>query len=797
MNTGSNDPTWASANPFAPTAVASAETLDTDTVTILTPAIRETFSYLDAYLGALPGAPVTSSAAGMGNVIAVVGDYGTGKTHLAIELLRHARRSVGKNAHVMHIEARAASNTPAAVDAPVTSFVSLYRRFIEELQETDVVRQVREYYTDVVIDNLAGSELTARIAERMRNDHDIDPHAVAERLGLGEADLLREVERRLQKVTLNTAFVKALTLMLRPGFQDAVWRWLSGSPPAPILAERGITTAIDTDETTLEAMGVFALLYGRQDHRFVLVIDEVERMLVGPHRPVRTALAAFKKLLTVFAGAHAFLVLAGLPDFLQALEDDVQQRIGHVVHMSTLTAEDARKFIIESQRKLSPNAGLEPFTPESLDSLIQLTEGIPRKIIRLCYHAYRRAVEKRRPVTSAMIREVARTHTNILSTEDIRARVRMILGREGLQHSTNHMLEPSPLARLDEWVYVGDRDSGYGIIVTDPVLDDEDVEQLNQRALAIQTAAPETRTLLIVNGYVAHDVVARLGEVLGVQPMVYDPRSFEDDLTEMLKAMAGWAHPDAEDQTIEVVHDRVERINRQQSNIYRSIEQLAVHVDAMRSSSERRLALLQGEVAGISRTLSEGTVTSTLVRDRESVLSPTMPAEVLRLFNDALDSLPDIGRVDEVLRHAFVGGSDSFSQAPATSLEIRAVLRSKKAVNSLGVAVLLQKLIEAFQAGIGEWYLSYAHNPQRRMSSSHKEQLHELCSTYDSIYEYLPLHQLAGLSDLTALTTSTESQQVEQVSRLSRGADVREALDGLGARVRRTMLDAATSSGPD
>ncbi|HEU0089634.1 MAG TPA: hypothetical protein VFQ77_18645 [Pseudonocardiaceae bacterium] len=814
MSTSNNDPAWASTNPFVPTAVASAGEFDADPVTIRTPAIREAFRYLDIYLRAAPGESGPSSV-GAGNVIALVGDYGTGKTHLAGELRRRARRSVGTDGHVMYIDAPAAGDVPAVGETPAvgdvraagtgpvvsgavgTSFVSLYRRFIDKLQESDVVRRVGRHYSDALIDYLDSSELTAAIAERLRVDRDIDVRDIAEQLGPGEAPLLGEVERRLrEELTPSTEFennfVTALTLMLRPGFQDAVWSWLAGSPPLPILTERGITTAIDTDEVALEAMGMFAVLYGRRNHRFVLVIDEVEKVLSGPRRPEGAVLGAFKKLLTVFAKARAFLVLAGLPDFLQSLEEDVRQRIGRVVHMSALSADNVRDFIIDSQRRLSPDADLEPFTPESVNYITQLTEGVPRKVIRLCYHAYRRAVEEGELVTPAMVREVARTHTNILSTEDIRARVRMVLGREGWEHSTNHMLEASPLARLDEWVYIGDRGSGYGILVTDPVLDDDDFEQLNQRALAIRTAAPEIRTLLIINGYVEPDILALLGELFGVQPMVYHPRLFEDDLVGMLKAMASWAHHGTEDQTIGAMHERVERINRQQSSIYRSIQQIAAQIDAMQLSSERRLGHLQSDLTRISQALSAAS--STVVPERAPELPQRMPPEVLRLFSRALDSLADIGQVDRVLREAFAVGSGRSSHTPPASLEIRAALRSQKAVKSLGVAVLLQKLVEAFQTGIAEWYLSYTDDPQGRLRSAHQEELQELCYTYDSIYEYLPLHQLTGLSELTTLPIGAGGQQTEAVGMPLRRVDVRKTLDGLGARVQRTMLAAATSS---
>jgi hypothetical protein len=67
-----------------------------------------------------------------------------------------------------------------------------------------------------------------------------------------------------------------------------------------------------------------------------------------------------------------------------------------------------------------------------------------------------------------------------------------------------------------------------------------------------------------------------------------------------------------------------------------------------------------------------------------------------------------------------------------------------------------------------------------------------LCRTYDAIYEYLPLFQLSSLEEFTALPTGVESE-VAQASRLARGGGVRETLDGLGARVQRTMLDAVAA----
>src|SRR5262249_925543 len=83
-------------NPFSPMAGAKSTNFEEsggDDLTIQTDAFRQAITYLSDYLD--------SAAAGDGvepdgKVIAVLGDYGTGKTHLAVRLVRHARQSLGQ-----------------------------------------------------------------------------------------------------------------------------------------------------------------------------------------------------------------------------------------------------------------------------------------------------------------------------------------------------------------------------------------------------------------------------------------------------------------------------------------------------------------------------------------------------------------------------------------------------------------------------------------------------------------------------------------------------------------------------
>src|SRR5262249_55535079 len=160
---------------------------------------------------------------------------------------------------------------------------------------------------------LERSELTARVAQGLTAG-ELDPVDVVERFGLMESAFHSELRDRFRRVTEDAEFATALTLLLRPAFEPAVWEWFLGRTPDPILQERGITTVIGTEELALAAIGVFVQLHHDAKHRFVLAVDELEQILLAADRPDDAAVGAFKRLLEVFTEANGLLVLSGLPE---------------------------------------------------------------------------------------------------------------------------------------------------------------------------------------------------------------------------------------------------------------------------------------------------------------------------------------------------------------------------------------------------------------------------------------------------------------------------------------------------
>jgi hypothetical protein len=760
-------------NPFPATAVARAAEFDSEVVTIPTPAIVAAREHIDRYLSARSGADE-------GTVMAVVGDYGFGKTHLAGDLLIRARRA--PNTRTMYLDAPA-----GFLNAAPSTFVALYRRFVEQLDPSDVNERVREYYADIVADALADSPPTEDVADRLRSG-DLDPQFVVDRLGLMESTFLQQLQGQLRSVTDKEEFATALTLLLRPGFESAVWEWLRGYGPDQILVERGIRSAIDSEASALAAMGVFALLYGRRNHRLVLVIDELEKLLTGAGREAEDV-AAFRTLLNVCAAAGTFLVLGGLRDFIEVLGSDAQERISRVIYMSKLGGQDAAQYIRESQQRRLQVAQLYPFSQDTVDYLVQLADGTPRKIVLLCHYVYRRAAEVNSQVTEAMVREIARTHVGVANIEDVRATVERVLRSQGLDYRRDYVVGGSRDSTADYWISVDDENAGFAILLADSVLTPEDAASLQRRYTTIKLLPLVGDVLLVISGYLPTGRAEELRDGLDTVLLSAIQRSFEEDLATAVKSAVEAREVDVSPGALALVRERIERVNRQQAFTHSSIDQLAMHIDELRAATEVQYTAIQRAVEDVSRAVEnrgEG--------DAAGVRPTRLPPQVEQLFAGAAKVFDGLYRFDNLLRAAFPVQPADEPVAHHQRSVIQTQLRSEESFVAVGVAVLWQQLVDAFRQAIEEWYDTKRVDPHGQLDPRDSAVLDTLCRTFDSIYEYLPLARLNALARWTRRRTAHDDDMQRQYL-LNRQADLRQTLDGFSARVRTAMREAIVIPG--
>ncbi|MFD7655018.1 hypothetical protein ACFV4N_13655 [Actinosynnema sp. NPDC059797] len=738
-------------NPFSPMAVARITefdaTPDAIDVAITTDATRQALAHLTAYLDQRPARGGDRT----GTVVAVLGDYGTGKTHLAVRLVRHARQVLADPTHALYL------------DATADSFIELYRRFMRKLGREGVRAQVSEYYADIVADSLQSSGLTSDMLDWL-GSRQLEPQEVVERLGLMESALLRKVQDTLREVTNNKDFGTALTLLLRPGFEHSVWSWLLGGAPDQVLVERGITTPIDDEVAALEAMGVFALLFGGRQRRFVLAVDELDKIFSADSRPQKRTMAAFQTLLQVFAKAGACLVLCGLPDFKSVLPPAVRQRIPYTVVMSGLSQAEVREFVELAQEPLFGRRQLAPFTAHAVRYLRDIARGNARNVIRLCHRVFRAADDAERAggeflVTEDAVRQAARELFGSLSADDVEGVVRRLLDANGFDHLHRHVLGVGEESLADFWVTFPDRTGGCAVLLTRSLLDNADLDAVMRRITAVREADPGAELVLLVNGVVADAVAMQLRELLGREPLVYVDRTFPDDF----KALIGAAGKrlGGEDDPLTALRVQMERLTRQQSSIYGFIEQLAEHVDGVRTSSDRQLGAIQrqlGVLAGDAPPRASG---------------GRLPGEVERLFRDAVDALEDLTQVDAMF-------AEAFDHAPtATQEAVHRRLRAPEFTRAAAQALVMQRAVQAFRAAVSQWYQS-AGDPDA------EDRLEALCVIYDDIAEFLPLFTLEPLFSLPPWSARA-GNLVTEVNQGTRRTRVHHALRNLSPRVRRAV----------
>lgn len=726
-------------NPFVQVALGSM--YDPSGVTIITPAIDEASQAISAYL--------VAPEAGGGRVLAITGEHGMGKTYLAQHLLTQASATPGRRVHTMYLLARN------------QTFVELYQDFAEQLlkqSSNELLDLVRGIYAAIVAASLRGSELTERLATDLDSGA-LDPVSVVERYGLAQSDFLGTLQQRLERVTSQPEFSIALTLLLRPEFEASVREWLLGHAPDPLLRERGIGRTLDTEPLALQAMGVFTLLYGHARIPFLLVIDELEQILLR-REPDADVMGSFQQLLEIFVRAGGFLMLIGVPESVESLKPGIRQRIGQTVRMRPFTAADASDIIRRSRPGLDGPEGLAPFTPTTIEYLVDLVGGVARTVIKMGHRLYDDAASKGVGVTPAMVRAAVRGEYEVNVSTIVHREIGTVLSASGWPFALDQRIG-QPGVPVDYWVEVGE-DAHCAVIITDAVLDAAAAEGLQERAESLQAEPGRVEIILIATGVLSANWSSRLTDALRSRPLHVDISSFGEDFAAAFKSACDRLVPptSATDEP-GIRSATLDRVVRQQSNVYRLLGQTSSRLEGFRTASDRQfsriLELLQQIVADQTAQVADPNT------------RPTLPGDVVGLFVEADASLYQLDNVDTLFRETF-----RVERGP-TALPFRIEqMKSGDILQAVGVGYLLRRLLAAFHDSIGQWY-------ERAVSGEPDPQqwprLDALCETFDMVVEDLPGLTVDRLGDLTELVASRRSGRRRSVPDVER----------LGARVKRTL----------
>ncbi|GAB3469276.1 hypothetical protein [Actinophytocola sediminis] len=742
-------------NPFSPLAVAiTTDTLSADP-SIATGAVLRAEMLLREYLAA-------KTLVGAGNVLAVSGEHGTGKTHLGMRLVRVAL----------------AADPPASamyLDVASDQFTGLYRRFIKQLGRDGVRARVNDFYADVVADSLA-TGMTMDIAELVR-DRKVDPDKVVGGYQMMESALLRQVTERLveelKSITDNEIYGTALTLLLRPGYDDAVWDWLNGSAPHAALVERGINNRIDDEVSALDAMGVFALLHGRKGRRFVLVVDEIDKILTGRtiEAPVSKAL---QRLLQVFQQTGAFLVLSGLPEFRRALDEDVHERLGATILMPPLTPADVVDFIDLAQRNEADLPTVE-FQTAAIERMVRLVNGNPRQIIKLCHAMYRTAVEQRRSVDTVLVEEEVRGQTENVTIEEVSDAVRDLLDRANIPFLRNRHFGIRD-SRADFWIETG-ADSGFAILVVDSVFTGTQTDQV-ARLTAVRSVRSTVEVVLVAANVLDPDAAAALGTYLVDPPMLYDRRSFARTLQPTLRSLSRRFADLGGTDALAGIREWLVRIDMDNSTTHQMVDRLGREVDRLNEDTAAQLSTLRERVNIVNLTTAADPARERTERG--------FPASAAQLFRDALATLDRLGHPDALFDQV-IGRAEDTSDHYRRVTQMLNRLAAAGVYEAAGTMSLLRRWIVSFSNAAAGWYVLEGH--EAREPGSARSRFDALCRTYERVAETMPLGRIAPLVRLVADgDTQGSVGRIGDQLIAQRVTEFTEQFRALGVRVRSAVL---------
>ncbi|MFD5157196.1 hypothetical protein ACFWMJ_03850 [Streptomyces hawaiiensis] len=659
-----------------------------------------------------------------GRAIAVVGEFGLGKSHAAREVCNALARPDGPALWI--------------VDEPAQDFGRMYRDRLRGPADSPEGRAafeelVRDYYAyvtavrvgeqssdprpgrpdDIPLGDIALDDIATGLRDRV-----LDPDKVVSALRYDPEVMHADLRVTLGEVTEHRRFATALALLQDPRFTSMVWAWLSGDEPAQQLRERGIRDAVSGIDPVFDALAVQGFLHGRVGKPYVLLIDSLEKVLDWPEEPRRTFVDAFERLVNVYVSRGGLLVFCTSPRGLNAFRPSLHERVVQLWPTrfgAELTARLVAEYVGSGAR---PDAaeGADtverwpaPFGSESVGILQELTGGVPREILKTCHHAWQLSEDGggavREVSAATVLRAVRDLHDNV-SEDQVLSTIHDALalgqwriashdpvpargaGAEG-PLTVAYWLEPVPNAYI-------------AIVVVPSVLVADDEERITARVRALRSALhpAQAEVLLVVNGHVSRTMRDRVARSLGSQPLVYRPGDF------------------------------TQAVNQALDRLRARLTQLRQEADLAGLTAELRSALGEhgAQLGQLRRTVSD-LARRDLVAAAPGPVRSALPESVEGRFEEVFALLD--AAVERLAGHPPGGdaaGGPALRAGPAD-------------LAALGCATLARQLTETFRTDADAWFRAASGGAP---GEEQWARLRLICREYETAVEVLPVQALGG-----------------------------------------------------
>ncbi|XRQ12196.1 hypothetical protein ACN3XK_15260 [Actinomadura welshii] len=467
-----------------------------------------------------------------GRVAAILGEYGTGKSHLAWTLMDEVGR-IGWTRPVVLVVSGQPGDTVLSLYrrllAPPGSGTGGWNRSVDSAAGALLFGTVEKMVED----------LRAGLRPDPGTEPDAPPPAASDELTVDEVWRLHQRLAEIAEGDEELATVLGLVWHRTAG--AAAWRWLSGEERRPVhdaelLADRGVQSPpVDDDTRALRVLRALARLCGWTGGRMVLVLDELHQIRPQGGDGLTEVAATLMELIGWAGETGVLLAVCGLLDYWEALPQSIRQRVPARIVPSGLTPPQIRAYITAAQRPEGAREGvLHPFTDEAVDELWKITDGHPRRTITLCHHAFELAAATG-GIGPRQIREASLSLCAPATPDHVRDKLFGWCTELGYRVERRRQRHDTSRWQADLKVFSRLGGGECTLVVSGPVVEDEKLTELRTRASALMggSRAHPRNVVLVMAGPLAATFGQDVEDVF-TRVLHWDSDTFRDDLAATL-----------------------------------------------------------------------------------------------------------------------------------------------------------------------------------------------------------------------------------------------------------------------
>ncbi|MFF8016933.1 hypothetical protein [Streptomyces sp. NPDC007929] len=687
----------------------------------------------------------TGDSSTRGRVLALVGEFGLGKSHLAAQVTDVLRQS---------------SPTPAlwVIGQPSMDMRSVFQHRVmsprDDLEAmADFMQAITDYSADVTAELLEQDD-TGRLGGARDEflsglrDRRLDPHKIARAFDLDEELIHSHLRRHLRGVTDHRAFATALALLPNQAYQTDIFRWLSGETPSAPLQQRGVTQPIQGIQGVFEAFAVFSLVYGQSDRPYALVLDEVDKIAEWTAQDRVLFLNAFEMLVNRYINQGGLLVFCVRPDLWSSLPASLHERVLPLWLDSwerPATEDLIRQHLLGSGR-VPQETNCAPFTDPAVRQVVTLSDGVPRQILRICEGAWDHAALGGSPkIDTEAVHEAIRTAHEKRPMSEAARRLERVLAGDQWWHNAppRDLLElPAPPGSGEpRWIEVT-RTAWIVVLPVRSLLSRTGVDGIaGFLGHARDLAAANIEMLVVVNGHACRQMRRQVADVTGTMPLVLDDPRFDLALRNGVQSLA-------------------ERLRASQDNTV--LERLSHRLDVLQG---QQLTLLE-RVDSIDHSLDTPRVLSPAPAG--DALQARLPEPVRALFRDAQEALDRLLEEGEGPRPSLVPLARTAAGRPPRP---RRLIVEESALRGMGAVVLARRLLGAFRDAVVGWWEADGSAGDSAPAARDQGELFAICRGFEISLESLPRLDRGGADPLSGSQTSATDPGERAQDRLGQLAD--------------------------